>query len=508
SNTEKYVDVPQRLHLVLLQNGIPRRIEVVTNIQAYRSNRRFIAQSHSDRLRVIAEVAPHRTARLGALRDRRLMEAQHTACNLACGCENVAHIVKENKPEIVAYERERNGRGTNFEVVDEQPLPADGISGLQVAGTRLVDRKAAQRIATTREEQLRQWDRGGFRRQRRFPRGEAEKIIRAVGMQNSDLGVARQHPSLLEGVVARILEQHLAKICLGTQRAGGQSKVGYGVAALVRVNGIVASVPQVRETGNREPDRLRIQRYQCRIDHQAVGIDGYTLPAHPIKQRRDPAVFLLCLEGSIEPLRGKSVHVGLVVIEASDGETPFLFVKQARRIVADEAPTNQQAYPGSKSQGLVATEHIQARDFQHAVGAHSRAALGIAGGRNVAGGELDSTAVTEGPALGFLKIKKHVLGRFQPIRVLDSHVHLVEQAEVVEPSLRVHHPVLAQGISVLDAHLPVHNVGTGEFQPAHDDAIDKELRSLGDGVNHVHALRLVRGRGCGRFELHVRKAVI
>src|SRR5271157_2213687 len=184
------------------------------------------------------------------------MDPYQATCDLTSGCENIAHVVKEDESEIVTDERERDWRSANFYVVDEQPLPANGISGLQVTWAGLVDGVAAERIATSSEEQLRQGNGGGFRRQHCAPRREAQKVVRAVGVQNPDLGVPRQHPSFLEGVVRRILEQHLAIIRFGAQSTGGQSKFGDAIASLVRVNRVVAGVPYISKTRNREPHWL------------------------------------------------------------------------------------------------------------------------------------------------------------------------------------------------------------------------------------------------------------
>src|SRR5271167_1178900 len=183
-------------------------------------------------------------------------------------------------------------------------------------------------------------------------------------------------------------------------------------------------------------------------------------------------------------------------------------MKYPRRIITNKGATGQQTNPGPKSQDLVATEHVQTSDFQHSVWAHSGTPLRIAGGGNIAGGEFNTTTVTKGPALRLLQIEQYVLRRFLSVRVLDGHVHLVEEAQIVQAPLRGHHSILAQGIVVVNAHLVVHDVRTGKLQPAHDHAIHEDLLAFSNGVNHIHAMRLVRSRIGRSFELYIREAVV
>src|ERR1019366_9827988 len=106
-----------------------------------------------------------------------------------------------------------HGRSANFQVVDEQSLTANGKAGYQVARSSLVDGEAAQRIAAAREEQLGQGDGSGLRRQ--LPRGwQTEEVVDAIGMQDPNLRVPREHPALLNSVVGGILNQHVAEVRL------------------------------------------------------------------------------------------------------------------------------------------------------------------------------------------------------------------------------------------------------------------------------------------------------
>src|SRR5271157_709641 len=95
------------------------------------------------------------------------MDPHQSTCNLTCGSENVAHVVEEDERQIVANKGERDWRSAYFQVVHEQALAANRISGLQVARTRLVDGKATQRIASSSKEQLRQRHGCRLRRQGR-----------------------------------------------------------------------------------------------------------------------------------------------------------------------------------------------------------------------------------------------------------------------------------------------------------------------------------------------------
>src|SRR5271166_1024817 len=154
--------------------------------------------------------------------------------------------MKEDEPDVVAHIGERYRRSSNFQVVHEQSLPAYGIPSLQVARSGLVDGKAAERVTAAGEEQLRQWDRRGLRRQRSC-RWYAQKVVGAIGVQDSNLRIPCQDPSLLKGVVGRILHEHPAKIRLRAQRAGRQPQVGEVIAPLVRINGVVPGIAQVSE---------------------------------------------------------------------------------------------------------------------------------------------------------------------------------------------------------------------------------------------------------------------
>src|ERR1035441_6237111 len=93
------------------------------------------------------------------------MDAQHPTDDMVCRVEHVAHIVEEYKSKVIAHERQCHRRSANFQVVYEESLTAYGISGLQVARASLVDGETAQRIAAACKEQLRQGNRGRFRRQ-------------------------------------------------------------------------------------------------------------------------------------------------------------------------------------------------------------------------------------------------------------------------------------------------------------------------------------------------------
>src|SRR5450759_3627988 len=127
---------------------------------------------------------------------------------MVCGVEHVTHIVEENKSKVIAYVGQRHWRSANLQVVDEQPLTANGKSGYQVARSSLVDGEAAQRIAAAREEQFGQRDGSGLRRQ--LPRGwQTEEVVDAIGMQDPNLRVPREDPPLLNPVVGGILHQHL-----------------------------------------------------------------------------------------------------------------------------------------------------------------------------------------------------------------------------------------------------------------------------------------------------------
>src|SRR6516225_9608659 len=111
--------------------------------------------------------------------------------------------MENNEAQVVGHVGQHHRGSANFQVVDEQALPAYRETSLQVTRTGLVDGEAAQRVATSGKEQLRQWNRGCR---------SAGIVVCSIGMLDADLRVACKHPFSLERVERRILEDYLAEV--------------------------------------------------------------------------------------------------------------------------------------------------------------------------------------------------------------------------------------------------------------------------------------------------------
>src|SRR5271157_86834 len=109
----------QGLHRVLFLDRIARRIEVIADVEADRSDRRLIAYPHAYGLRVVAEIARHQAVLRRARCDRGLMDSQHPTDDMVCRVEHVTHIVEEHKSQVIAHVRQPYWRSANFQVVDE-----------------------------------------------------------------------------------------------------------------------------------------------------------------------------------------------------------------------------------------------------------------------------------------------------------------------------------------------------------------------------------------------------
>src|ERR1039458_7602720 len=62
-NTEKEIEMPQRVHLFLVLDGVARRVDGVAEVETDGAHGRLIPYTHPDRLRVVVEVARHFVAR-------------------------------------------------------------------------------------------------------------------------------------------------------------------------------------------------------------------------------------------------------------------------------------------------------------------------------------------------------------------------------------------------------------------------------------------------------------
>src|SRR5271166_3336406 len=327
-------------------------------------------------------------------------------------------------------------------------------------------------------------------------------------MLDADLRVACEHPFLLERVVGGVLKQDLPEVRLRTQRAGGQAQIEQVVRAPVCVHRIVSRVAYPRETGHGDPYREGVQRNQGGVDHQAVGVDAPPLIRHAIDHGCGPAVALLGANGAFEALRGERVYVDRVVVEPAQREVPVLTPEQPWSVVTDQAAPGQQSDARAHAQRLVATEHIQSRNFQHSRGTYARRALRIVDRRCVARRKLYAAAIAKRPAWRLTQVEQYVLQRLDALWVLHRHVHLVEDPQVVQAPLRVHHSGLAQGIAWLDPEPPVQDTWTGILEAGNDETIHIDMLTLHDLVGDVHAVGLSLHRLDREIKLHVGKSAV
>src|SRR5271166_905595 len=110
SDTEEVIEMLKRLYRVLLANGIARRSEVVTDVPAHRTHGRLVTNAYANRLWVIAEIAGHRAIGRRTGRDGRLVESHQSAQHLVRGGEHVAHVMKEDKAQVVGGIRQQHRR--------------------------------------------------------------------------------------------------------------------------------------------------------------------------------------------------------------------------------------------------------------------------------------------------------------------------------------------------------------------------------------------------------------
>ena len=99
---------------------------------------------------------------------------------------------------------------------------------------------------------------------------------------------------------------------------------------------------------------------------------------------------------------------------------------------------------------------------------------------------------------------------FGALWVLDSRVHLLEKAEVVEPPLALQHVLLAQGRARLHLHFPPSDSGAGVVQAIEKDLIDKKLFAFVNREGHTYERQIGgrRNRNIGDVDGGIGKAVI
>src|SRR5215469_6776931 len=149
-----------RIRLNRHTHGKSRRIEIVSKIKADRTNRGFVANAASYRHRSVIEIAGLQLRNEAGIAVR-LRELVDTVDHVRGRRPDVAYIVKQDAAEIVAHKRQGEGRRAQLKVVDEQRFATQGLSRVCIAGSGLVDAKAAMRSCTSGEEPFRQGNEAG-----------------------------------------------------------------------------------------------------------------------------------------------------------------------------------------------------------------------------------------------------------------------------------------------------------------------------------------------------------
>ena len=118
--------------------GKVRWIQIVSEVKAQRSDRRLIAHSQTNRVRSIVVIALQVRVLLKTELLAGLVKAPEAGEHFLWPRKDVAHIVKNRKPDVVLKVRHHNVWKTHLQTVEEHGAAADGISGEGIAWSRLI----------------------------------------------------------------------------------------------------------------------------------------------------------------------------------------------------------------------------------------------------------------------------------------------------------------------------------------------------------------------------------
>ena len=96
-----------------------------------------------------------------------------------------------------------------------------------------------------------------------------------------------------------------------------------------------------------------------------------------------------------------------------------------------------------------------------------------------------SNSVVEGVAPGLLDLIEQVLAAYFAVLILHRHIHLVENAQVVEALLRLHHRALAERISVANLEFAIHDKRLRPLQAGDQHTIDEHLVPFVNLEDHI-----------------------
>ncbi len=206
---------------------------------------------------------------------------------------------------------------------------------------------------------------------------------------------------------------------------------------------------------------------------------------------------MLELDGSFQAVGRESADVAGGVVEGADDEGEALAPLPAGRLKGEHAALLQGGELGADADRVSAPEQVQPADFE----GHAGAETGVAGRRvqriPVApeARQFGPAAESEGPAAGFLHLKQHVAVGFHPVRVLQGHIDLGEDAQVVEPALAFDHGALGERIVRVNDYLPADHRLASHFVPIHNHLVDELPAALLNEVLELDGMGLGSGLG-------------
>ena len=98
----------------------------------------------------------------------------------------------------------------------------------------------------------------------------------------------------------------------------------------------------------------------------------------------------------------------------------------------------------------------------------------ILGTGGLPGRKLESKTIIKGVAASFRELEIDVLARVIAFRILYSHIHGIENSQVIKAPLRLQHRVLAERAAGLHRHLALNYKRPGVQQAGRQYFVDKD----------------------------------
>jgi len=107
-----------------LKAGERGRVEIVSEIEPHRTNRRFVPHPDSDGMSDIGKVALRRSALLQTGLSVFLPPTPQVVQHVMTICENIAGVVKNHKAQVFLKERQCWWRHAKLQIIKEESAPA------------------------------------------------------------------------------------------------------------------------------------------------------------------------------------------------------------------------------------------------------------------------------------------------------------------------------------------------------------------------------------------------